>query len=150
VTVDLRTTYLGLELRSPLVASPSPLTRELDSVLQLVAAGAAAIVLPSLFEEEIVHEELELNRSLEAGSDQFARPSPFPRSTVHRRRGPVLARLRKIKAARVFRDCQPERDDGGRLGFATRGSCRGGRRARAQPATAADPTRTAAEMVPST
>ncbi len=72
MTVDLRTRYLGLELRSPIVASPSPLTGELDSALQLVAAGAAAIVLPSLFEEEIVHEEIELNRSLEVGADQFA------------------------------------------------------------------------------
>ena len=67
MTVDLRTTYLGLELRSPLVASPSPLTGELDSALALVEAGAGALVLPSLFEEEIIHEEIELNRSLEAG-----------------------------------------------------------------------------------
>jgi dihydroorotate dehydrogenase (fumarate) len=72
VTVDLRTTYLGLELRSPLVASPSPLTGELDSALALVEAGAGALVLPSLFEEEIVHEEIELNRSLEAGTEAFA------------------------------------------------------------------------------
>jgi dihydroorotate dehydrogenase (fumarate) len=72
VTVDLRTRYLGLELRSPLVASPSPLTREPDSVRQLVAAGAGAIVLPSLFEEEIVHDEIELSRALDAGTEQFA------------------------------------------------------------------------------
>jgi dihydroorotate dehydrogenase (fumarate) len=100
MTVDLRTTYLGLELRSPLVASPSPLTREQDSVLQLVAAGAAAIVLPSLFEEEIVHEELELSRSLEAGSDQFAEaldyfPNIEPFAGVGDR---YLARLQRIKA----------------------------------------------------
>ncbi|MFH0751220.1 MAG: dihydroorotate dehydrogenase-like protein, partial [Chloroflexota bacterium] len=100
MTVDLRTRYLGLELRSPLVASPSPLTRELDSVIQLVDAGAAAIVLPSLFEEEIIHEEIQLNRSLEAGSEQFAEaldyfPNIEPFAGVGDQ---YLARLGRIKA----------------------------------------------------
>jgi dihydroorotate dehydrogenase (fumarate) len=72
MTVDLRTRYLGLDLRSPIVASASPLTGELASAFKLEHAGAAAIVLPSLFEEEILNEETELNRSLEAGTEQFA------------------------------------------------------------------------------
>ena len=46
---DLRTTYLGMELRSPLVASSSPLTGSLDGLRRLEAAGAGAVVLPSLF-----------------------------------------------------------------------------------------------------
>jgi dihydroorotate dehydrogenase (fumarate) len=50
---DLNTRYLGLELRSPLVASSSPLTGTLDSLLRLEAAGAGAVVLPSLFEEDL-------------------------------------------------------------------------------------------------
>ena len=50
---DLRTRYLGMELRSPLVASSSPLTGSLDGLRRLEAAGAGAVVLPSLFEEEI-------------------------------------------------------------------------------------------------
>ena len=50
---DLRTSYLGLELRSPLVASSSPLTGSLDGLRRLEAAGAGAVVLPSLFEEEL-------------------------------------------------------------------------------------------------
>lgn len=50
---DLRTTYLGLELASPLVASASPLTGDLSSLRALVEAGAAAVVLPSLFEEDL-------------------------------------------------------------------------------------------------
>src|SRR6266508_2110470 len=50
---DLRTRYLGLDLRSPLVASSSPLTGSLDGLLRLQSAGAAAVVLPSLFEEEL-------------------------------------------------------------------------------------------------
>jgi dihydroorotate dehydrogenase (fumarate) len=69
VTVDLRTSYLGLELRSPLVASPSPLTGELDGLKRLEAAGVGAVVLPSLFEEQITHDQLELDRLLETTSD---------------------------------------------------------------------------------
>ena len=53
---DLRTRYLGLELQSPLVASASPLTGSLDSLRKLEAAGAGAVVLPSLFEEELAEE----------------------------------------------------------------------------------------------
>jgi dihydroorotate dehydrogenase (fumarate) len=52
---DLRTTYLGLELPSPLVASASPLTAEIGSLRALADAGAGAVVLPSLFEEELTH-----------------------------------------------------------------------------------------------
>lgn len=70
--VDLSTRYLGLELRSPVVASASPLNDRVDVARRLEDAGAAAIVLPSLFEEEILHEEVELNRALEAGSEHFA------------------------------------------------------------------------------
>ena len=50
---DLHTRYLGLELQSPLVASSSPLTGSLDGLRKLEAAGAGAVVLPSLFEEEL-------------------------------------------------------------------------------------------------
>ena len=53
---DLRTRYLGLELQSPLVASSSPLTGSLDGLRRLEAAGAGAVVLPSLFEEELAGE----------------------------------------------------------------------------------------------
>ena len=72
MSVDLHTRYLGLELRSPIVASASPLTGHLESVARIAEAGAGAIVLPSLFEEEILNEEIQLNRSLEAGTEQFA------------------------------------------------------------------------------
>jgi dihydroorotate dehydrogenase (fumarate) len=58
MSVDLRTRYLGLELKHPIVASASPLTGSLDSLKRLEAAGAAAVVLPSLFEEQIEHEEM--------------------------------------------------------------------------------------------
>jgi dihydroorotate dehydrogenase (fumarate) len=58
MSVDLRTRYLGLELKHPIVASASPLTGSLDSLKRLEAAGAAAVVLPSLFEEQLEHEEM--------------------------------------------------------------------------------------------
>jgi dihydroorotate dehydrogenase (fumarate) len=72
VSVDLRTRYLGLSLRSPIVASASPLTGDVAGVRRLEEAGVAAIVLPSLFEEEILSEELQLTRSLEQGAEQYA------------------------------------------------------------------------------
>lgn len=80
MTVDLGTTYLGLRLRSPLVASASPLTGGPDGARRLEDAGAGAIVLPSLFEEEILNDEIELNRSIETGTEQFAEALDyFPR-----------------------------------------------------------------------
>ncbi len=64
MTVDLRTRYLGLELRSPLVASASPLTGDLDGLRRLDDAGVGAVVLPSLFEEQLSHDQVELDRLL--------------------------------------------------------------------------------------
>lgn len=97
---DLRTRYLGLELRSPIVASASPLTGALDTARAIEDAGAAAIVLPSLFEEEILHEEIELNRALEAGCEHFAEAldyfPPLPELTTAGDR--YLTRLAQIKA----------------------------------------------------
>ena len=71
-SVDLRTTYLGLQLSSPIVASAGPLTRDADGARALADAGVGALVLPSLFEEEIVAEEVGLSLALEAGSQHFA------------------------------------------------------------------------------
>ena len=69
---DLRTRYLGLELRNPLVASASPLCGHLDTLKRLEEAGAAAVVLPSLFEEQIEHEEISVHWTLEAWTDSYA------------------------------------------------------------------------------
>lgn len=69
---DLTTRYLGLDLRTPIVASASPLNGDPVTAKLVEDAGASAIVMPSLFEEEIVHEEIELGRALEAGSERFA------------------------------------------------------------------------------
>ncbi|MFI5262723.1 MAG: dihydroorotate dehydrogenase-like protein, partial [Candidatus Limnocylindrales bacterium] len=72
MTVDLRTRYLGLDLRSPIIASASPLNADPATAGLVERAGAAAIVLPSLFEEEILHDELQVDRALDAGTEQFA------------------------------------------------------------------------------
>lgn len=73
--IDLSTRYLGLTLRSPIVASASPLTGELKNLERLDELGVGAIVLPSLFEEQIAHDELEIERMLETGSNSFAEAS---------------------------------------------------------------------------
>lgn len=72
MSVDLRTTYLGLSLRNPIVASCGPLTGKLDTLKRLDEAGVGAVVLPSLFEEQIVREEQEIHRLYEYGTESFA------------------------------------------------------------------------------
>jgi dihydroorotate dehydrogenase (fumarate) len=70
--VDLTTTYLGLALKNPLVASPSPLSEKVANVKRLEEAGAAAVVMYSLFEEQIIHESLELDHFLNLNTESFA------------------------------------------------------------------------------
>ena len=69
---DLRTRYLGLDLRTPLVASASPLTGTLDGLRRLEEAGAAAVVLPSLFEEQLTAEADQVGRLLERGAGSLS------------------------------------------------------------------------------
>lgn len=69
---DLRSPYLGLLLRSPIVASAGPLTARVETCKQLVDAGAAALVLPSLFEEQVEHDLLELDRLFELHAEAFS------------------------------------------------------------------------------
>jgi len=71
MSVDLRTTYMGLELAHPVVPSSSPLTGDLETLQRLEEAGAPAVVLPSLFEEQIEHEEMEVARLLDFGAESF-------------------------------------------------------------------------------
>ena len=74
---DLRTHYLGLELRSPLVASAGPLTGDPDRIVRLEQAGAAAVVLPSLFEEQIEHDTSEIDRLFSIHNDSFEEAASF-------------------------------------------------------------------------
>lgn len=70
--MNLSTTYLNLKLRTPLVVSASPLSEDLDNLRQMQDVGASAIVLYSLFEEQLRNERIELARHLERGSESFA------------------------------------------------------------------------------
>jgi dihydroorotate dehydrogenase (fumarate) len=77
--MDLSSRYLGLNLRNPLVASSSPRTSSVDGVRRLADAGVAAVVLPSLFEEELRQRAAENEAAREAGTDSFAEAlSYFP------------------------------------------------------------------------
>ena len=69
---DLSTQYLGLTLKNPVVAAASPLTKKVESAKKLDDAGVGAIVMYSLFEEQIIHESLELDHYLTRGTDSFA------------------------------------------------------------------------------
>jgi dihydroorotate dehydrogenase (fumarate) len=99
--MDLTTTYLGLKLTSPLVPSASPLTRELDEVKRAEDAGAGAIVLPSVFEEQIVREAAELDIAMEQGTESFAEALSYFPHVGEFRIGPVeyLEHIAKAKAA---------------------------------------------------
>lgn len=65
--IDLTTSYLGLSLKNPLVASASPLSKQLDSARQLEDSGVSAIVMYSLFEEQIIQDSFKLDRDLDRG-----------------------------------------------------------------------------------
>jgi dihydroorotate dehydrogenase (fumarate) len=98
---DLSTTYLGLKLKNPLVVSPSPLCEEIGNLRRMEDVGAAAVVLHSLFEEQITLESRELDRSLSAGTESFAESlTYFPDMTSYNL-GPegYLEHIRKAKAA---------------------------------------------------
>lgn len=69
MSVDLRTQYLGLKLAHPIVASASPLTGSIESLRRLEDAGIAAVVLPSLFEEQIEHEEMAAHNLMLYGAE---------------------------------------------------------------------------------
>ena len=87
--MDLRTTYLGLNLKNPLVASASPLARELSNIRRMEDAGAAAVVLNSLFEEEINQESQALDRYLSEGTESYAEAlTYFPEARSYRAIGP--------------------------------------------------------------
>src|SRR5450755_2106226 len=70
--MDLTTRYLGLTLKSPIVAGAGPLTGKVSNIRQLEDLGAGAVVLPSLFEEQIQQEQQLIDRLATIGADSFA------------------------------------------------------------------------------
>jgi dihydroorotate dehydrogenase (fumarate) len=99
--IDLSTAYLGRQLRSPLVASAGPLTGEVGSLCALEDAGAGAVVLPSLFEEQLELESLDLDRWLTHGTDSFAEALGYFPDLTSYNLGPdgYLDLIRRAKAS---------------------------------------------------
>ncbi|HEV3275883.1 MAG TPA: dihydroorotate dehydrogenase-like protein [Terriglobia bacterium] len=98
---DLATTYLGLKLKNPLVASASPLTEDLGNIKKMEDAGAAAVVFHSLFEEQINLESHELDRFLGAGTESFPESLTYLPELNWYNRGPdgYLEHLSQAKRA---------------------------------------------------
>jgi dihydroorotate dehydrogenase (fumarate) len=99
--MDLTTTYLGLTLRTPLVPSASPLSEEIDNIRRMEDAGAAAVVLYSLFEEQLVRDRFELHHHLTQGTESFAEALTYYPEPTEYHLGPegYLEHIRKAKAA---------------------------------------------------
>ena len=80
--MDLTTTYLGMTLRTPLVPSASPLSSDVGNIRRMEDAGAAAVVLYSLFEEQLTSDRYELHHHLTQGTESFAEAlTYFPEPT---------------------------------------------------------------------
>jgi dihydroorotate dehydrogenase (fumarate) len=99
--IDLSTKYLGLNLRSPLVVSASPLSREVDAIIRMEDAGASAVVLYSLFEEQLRQEEVDLEYHLSVGTESFAESITYFPQANEFHTGPegYLKLIRKAKSA---------------------------------------------------
>lgn len=99
--IDLSTKYMGLNLKNPIVPSASPLMNNVDKVKKMEDAGAAAIVMDSLFEEQIKFEAAELNFFLERGTESFAESLSYFPSGDNFYVGPeiYLERIQKLKRA---------------------------------------------------
>lgn len=97
--MDLRTQYLGLDLPHPFMPGASPMVDDLDTVKRLEDAGAAAIVMHSLFEEQIEREQARTVQDMESNVDAFAEATSFFPKASEFRLGPheYLEQLRKIK-----------------------------------------------------
>src|SRR6516164_3246336 len=99
--IDLTTSYLGMRLKNPLVVSASPLCEDIGNIRKMEDAGAAAVVLHSLFEEQITLESQELDQRLLAGTESFGESLTYFPDMNRYNLGPegYLEHLRRAKAA---------------------------------------------------
>ncbi len=99
--MDLSTVYMGIELRNPLVASASPLSRTVDGVKRLADAGVGAVVLYSLFEEQLRREAEQNAELVDAGTESFGESLSYLPAAADREVGPVryLSLLERAAAA---------------------------------------------------
>ena len=98
---DLKTNYLGLDLKNPLVASASGLSKKTSNVKMMEEAGISAVVMYSLFEEQITQDSLAFNYFMERGTERFAESLDYFPNLDWYRVGPdeYLERIRKNKEA---------------------------------------------------
>ncbi|MBK7229768.1 MAG: dihydroorotate dehydrogenase-like protein [Ignavibacteriales bacterium] len=99
--MDITTTYLGLKLKSPIVPSAGPLSEKVSNIREMEDAGAGAVVLYSIFEEQIEHEQLELHHHTSAHSESFAEATSYLPEPFEFKTGPdeYLNHIRKAKEA---------------------------------------------------
>ncbi len=99
--IDTKTHYLGLELKNPLVAAASALTKKTSHIKRMEDAGISAVVMYSLFEEQITHDSLAFNYYMERGTDRFAESLDYFPDLEKYNVGPdqYLEQIRKNKEA---------------------------------------------------
>ncbi len=97
--MDLTSDYLGLELKSPIVVSSTPLSKSIDNIMRMEAAGAGAVILPSLFEEQLTLDAAALEQDLARGSESYAESLSYlpSQDNYHYTQAAYIAHLQAAK-----------------------------------------------------
>jgi len=124
MSVDLSTRYLGLELPTPLVIAACPIGQHVDWLKRLEDGGAAAAVLPSLFEEQIVHEDATLSDAQEFGAESYAEHSQWFPEPAQYRAGPqeyldLIGKAKRAVSMPIIASLNGT-SEGGWIGYAKR------------------------------